>query len=434
MNKIMRFILKIIAKLILLKYKPEVIGITGSIGKTSTKDAAYSVLSTKFNVRSSLKNYNNEIGLPLTIIGIESPGKSLIKWLKLKIKFLKLIIFKDENYPKILILEMGVDHPGDMDYLMSIVKCNIGVITMIAPVHLEYFGSIGKIQNEKGLLIKNLKDNGWAIINYDNDKSREMAELSRNKIITYGFDEKADVRAQELLFSFYDKSNENAGIKNLAGVSFKLGYKGSFVPVMLPNVIGKAVVYSALAGAAVGIAYGLNLIEISESLKFYQPPKGRMNIIKGYNNSLIIDDTYNSSPQAVMAALDLINDMPVQSANKIAILGDMLELGSYSEQGHKEVGRYLFKNGITKLIIVGERSLDIAKGAKESGMSAENITHFSEAEAAGRYVKTIISQGDLIFIKGSQGIRMEKAVKEIMAEPDKANDLLVRQNEEWLKK
>jgi UDP-N-acetylmuramoyl-tripeptide--D-alanyl-D-alanine ligase len=290
------------AKLVLTKYKPEVIGITGSIGKTSAKDAVYFVLSKKFNVRRNIKNYNNEIGVPLTIIGFESPGKSVAKWFWLKVKFIKLMIFRDKNYPKILILEMGVDRPGDMEYLMSIVKCNIGVITMIEPVHLEYFGTISKIQNEKSLLIKNLKENGWAIFNYDNEKSRELIEQSRNKIITYGFDKKADVQARELFFSFHEKFDQGDSENNLAGVSFKLGYKGSFIPVRLPNVVGKAAVYSALAGASVGLAHGLNLIDISESLKSYKPPKGRMNIIKGLYNSLIIDNTYNSSPRAVIAA------------------------------------------------------------------------------------------------------------------------------------
>jgi UDP-N-acetylmuramoyl-tripeptide--D-alanyl-D-alanine ligase len=433
-QKILQLILKYLAKLVINKYRPVVIGITGSIGKTSAKDAIYFVLSKKFNVRRNIKNYNNEIGVPLTILGLESPGKSIIKWFILKIIFLKLILFKDKNYPKILILEMGVDRPGDMEYLMDMVKCNIGIITTIEPVHLEYFGTINKIQNEKGLLIKNLKDNGWAIFNYDNEKSRELIEQSRSKVMTYGFDEKADVQARELFFSFHGKAGENDNLENLAGVSFKLGYKGSFVPVMLPSVIGKAAVYSALAGAAVGLAYGLNLIEISESLKSYQPPKGRMNIIKGINNSMIIDDTYNSSPTAAITALEVIKEIPIAKIySKIAVLGDMLELGSFSEEGHKEVGRSMYKSGISKLITVGVRSSDIAKGAQELGMSTENITCFSDSEQAGRFVKTIIKNGDLIFVKGSQGMRMEKVVKEIMAEPERAGELLVRQDGGWIR-
>ncbi|MCG2690768.1 hypothetical protein L6249_01715, partial [Candidatus Parcubacteria bacterium] len=136
MKKIIQFKLKILAKMILAKYKPDVIGITGSVGKTSAKEAVYTALASKFNARRNIKNYNNEIGLPLTVIGVDSPGKSIFGWSAVFLKALKLILIKDVNYPRILILEMGVDRPGDMDYLNSIVKCKIGIVTLIGPVHL----------------------------------------------------------------------------------------------------------------------------------------------------------------------------------------------------------------------------------------------------------------------------------------------------------
>ncbi len=454
MKKIIQLKLKILAKLILAKYKPDVIGITGSVGKTSTKEAIYTVLASKFKVRRNIKNYNNEIGLPLTIIGADSPGRSIIGWYIVFLKALKLILFKDKGYPKILVLEMGVDRPGDMKYLNNIVKCKVGVITSIGPVHLEFFGTINNIQKEKGGLIKNLTKSSWAVLNYNDEKVRQTGNNTGAQILTYGFDEKADVRALSCtpagatsVAEAMDVKKALAGKKaleskpravdsenanSLVGVNFKLSYNGSAVPVLLPKVIGHAAIYAALAGAAVGITYGLNLVEIVQSLREFKSPRGRMNLIKGIKNTLIIDDTYNSSPQSSISALDVVNKIPLaKGARRFAVLGDMLELGSMSEQGHRQVGRQIVKLKINKLIVVGERARDIARGAEQAGMLSDHIFHFSQAEEAGRFIQGRISEGDLILVKGSQGVRMEKIVKEIMAEPLRAKELLVRQDEQW---
>jgi UDP-N-acetylmuramyl pentapeptide synthase len=194
-------------------------------------------------------------------------------------------------------------------------------------------------------------------------------------------------------------------------------------------------VYASLAAAAVGLKYGMNLVEISQALKAFKVPKGRLNIVKGIKNTIIIDDTYNSSPQSCTAALEIVSriELPV-GAKKFAILGDMLELGSLSEKSHLEIGRQVYKNKISKLIIVGERSRDIARGAEKAGMSKDNIFHFAFSDEAGRFIQEQINQSDLILVKGSQGMRMEKIVKEIMAEPLRAKELLVRQDNGWLKK
>ncbi len=425
--------------MILAKYKPDVVGITGSVGKTSAKEAIYTVLSSKFRVRRNVGNYNNEIGVPLTIIGLNSPGRSIIGWIVVFWQALKLILVKDKNYPEVLVLEMGVDRPGDMKYLNSMVKCRVGVVTLIGPVHLEFFNTIDKIQKEKGALIKKLPKSGWAILNYDNEKTRQISEMSKAKILTYGFSEKAKVRAQEVIFSFAKNTNLSerksnlVNIANLTGISFKLSYNGSFVPVLLPRVVGYGAVYAALAGAAIGLAYNFNLVEISESLHKFESPRGRMNLINGIKHTLIVDDTYNSSPQSSLAALEIIERIPLtKGARKFAVLGDMLELGSYSEQGHREVGKRVFKSGINKLIVVGERSRDIARGAEDVGMLRDNIFHFATSDKAGKFIQERIREKDLILIKGSQGMRMEKVVEEIMAEPLRAKELLVRQDKQWV--
>ena len=428
MKRLIKLKLKILSKLILKKYKPKIIGITGSVGKTSAKEAVYTVLKTKFNVRRNTKNYNNEIGLPLTIIGSDSPGKSIFGWLGVFFKALGLILFKDKNYPKILVLEMGVDRPGDMKYLMGIAKGDIGIVTLISHSHEEFFEDVKEIQKEKGLLVENLKPGGWAILNFDDELTRELAGKSKVKVLSYGFKEGAMLRAQELVFSF-EKTKD---IKNLLGISFKLNYNGSFVPVLLPQVIGYNSIYAALVAAAVGATMEMNLVEISKAMREFDSPNGRMNLIDGIKHTLIIDDTYNSSPISVMSALDIVSKIPIaKGARRFAVLGDMLELGKYSEEGHREVGRYAAKSGANKLITVGERSRDIARSAEEAGMARDNIFEYTDVAEAGRFIQQRIEQGDLILVKGSQGLRLEKIVKEIMAEPLRAKELLVRQEEEW---
>lgn len=428
MKIIVQNILKFFSKKIIRKYNPLIIGITGSVGKTSAKEAIFAVLSDKKNVRRSIKNYNNEIGVPLTIIGEDARGRSVSGWLKVFFKAFKIVLITDENYPKILILEMGVDRPGDMDYLNSIVQCKIGIVTLIGSAHVEYFGTLERIQREKGKLIESLPKDGYAILNYDNEKTRQLKGQSRAKVITYGFDKKANIRAQEIKPSLDED-------RNIQGVSFKLTYNGSSVPVFLPGVLGASTVSAALSGAAVAITQNINLIEISKALKKIKFPKGRMSLVKGIKRTLIIDDTYNSSPQSVISALGVFKEIPIdEGSDRIAILGDMMELGSYSEEGHQEVGKYLAKLEVDKLITVGERSRDIGRGAKKNGMKEDYIFHFADNTSAGKFLQEIIKEGDAALIKGSQGMRMEKIVKEVMAEPQKSEELLVRQEKEWLKK
>ena len=424
MKKLVQKILYFLAKLVLKKYKPEVIGITGSMGKTSTKEAIFAVLSSQFRVRQNLKNYNNEIGVPLSILGVESGYKSIFKWLEVFLKSLKLILFRDPNYPRILILEMGADHPGDIKYLTDLVPLKVGVVAGIGPAHLEFFESIDKIVKEKRLIVSRLEPDGHAVLNRDDKEVYGMRDKTRAKVLTYGFDEEAGVRALE-------EGIIGEGIK-IEGVNFKLSYEGSTVPVFIPGVLGRQHIYAALGGAAIGIIYGLNLVEIAESLKNYKAPKGRMNLVPGIKNTLIIDDTYNASPIPTEIALEVLQSVKLPEANqKFAVLGDMLELGGFSEEGHRQVGRVVAKSGIDYLITVGEKSRDIVRGALESGMAEDKVFNFSTPEEAGRFAQNKIKQGDLILVKGSQGMRMEKVVKELMAEPLRACELLVRQDKEW---
>ncbi len=428
MKKILRLKLKILARLILKKYKPVVVGITGSIGKTSAKEAVFTVLHNHFSVRMSLKNYNNEIGLPLTIIGIESAGRDLFAWLKVFTAAWRLLLFKDKNYPKILILEMGVDRPGDMDYLTAIAPVSVGLVTGVSYAHLEYFGSINNIKKEKQVLIEKIVNptKGLAILNYDNELTREMADVSRTRIMTYGLKPGANLQAQDIVYNL-TKSNYE-----LSGINFKLNYNGAIVPVLMPNVMSATALYAALAGAALGLYFEMNLVEIAQALHDFVLPPGRMHLLPGVKHTFLIDDTYNSSPEAALAAIEILSQMKIDEASKkYAVLGDMLEIGSYTEEGHRAVGAAVAKQGLNYLVAVGERARGFIHGAKEAGLDDNYLFHFDRPEEAGLFLQDRIKAGDVLLIKGSQGARMEKIVKELMAEPERASELLVRQGQEW---
>lgn len=426
MKKLLQLILKMLAKKIVSKYQPRVIGITGSIGKTSAKEAIFWVLKNRLAVRTSYKNYNNEIGLPLTIIGRESPGRSLVGWAGLLWRAFSLCLFKDPNYPRVLVLEMGVDHPGDMDYLTDIARPDIGLVTSVSYSHLEYFGSITNIKKEKQTLIEKLDSQGVAVLNFDNEYSRDMAKVSKAKVLTYGLKAGANLQAQDVSYNFSKEGYD------LSGVSFKLNYNGSIVPVTMKNAMSETAIYSALAAAAIAIQFDFNLVDIAKALNDFNLPKGRMNLLAGIKHSFIIDDTYNSSPEACLSAIDILSRIKTdEAADKYAVLGDMLEIGSYTEEGHRLVGKKVAASGIKYLIAVGERARDFIRGAKEEEFEDDFIFYFDKPEEAGKFLQNRIKAGDVLLVKGSQGARMEKVVRELMAEPDKAAELIVRQGEEW---
>jgi UDP-N-acetylmuramoyl-tripeptide--D-alanyl-D-alanine ligase len=324
---------------------------------------------------------------------------------------------------------MGVDHPGDMAYLTAIAPPTIGIVTTISYSHLEYFGSLMNIKKEKQVLIEKLDNKGLAILNYDNEAVREMAAASTAKVLTYGLKPGADLQAQDIVYNF------TKGTYELSGINFKLNYQGSIVPVFMDNVMSEAALYAALAAAAVGLYFKMNLVEVAAALKDFSLPRGRMNILPGIKHTFIIDDTYNASPEAAVSAVDILGRIKVEeAAHKYAVLGEMLELGSYTEEGHRLVGAKVAASGIDELIAVGEKARDIIRGATEAGLADDYIFYFDKPEEAGRFLQNRLKAGDIILVKGSQGMRMERIVREIMAEPERAGELLVRQGEEWKNK
>jgi UDP-N-acetylmuramoyl-tripeptide--D-alanyl-D-alanine ligase len=282
-RNIFLFLLKILAQLTLWRYRPRIIGVTGSVGKSSSKEAIFAVLKNKYRVRRNIKNYNNEIGVPLTIFGQETGGKSIWAWIRIfLVSFFQIIYTRD--YPEILILEMGADRIGDIGYLTGFVPCWAGVVTAIGeiPVHVEFFQSAGQVVKEKSKLIQCLDKNGWAVLNFDDERVAGMAARTSAQVFSYGFSEKADLRASNIEEHF-----ENF---NEAGLSFKVDYGGSNVPIRLQNILAPHQVIDILAGVAVGIISKMNLVDIARELRDYRPPVGRLNLLRGIKKSWLIDE------------------------------------------------------------------------------------------------------------------------------------------------
>ncbi|MDD5590237.1 MAG: UDP-N-acetylmuramoyl-tripeptide--D-alanyl-D-alanine ligase [Candidatus Portnoybacteria bacterium] len=422
MKKFVELILKTLASKILKKYKPFIVGVTGSMGKTSTREAIAAVLESKYEIRQNFKNYNNEIGVPLTILGLESGGRSIFKWLWIFIKGSKILFFKIP-YPEVLVLEMGADRPGDIKYLTSFVNCDIGVITGIGdiPAHVEFFSTPVQLAREKSRLIDYLEEKDRAVLNFDDARVKKLTGKTRAEILSYGFSEDAKIRA----FAF---GTDIGFSPETSGINFQVEFGGKTFSVKKEGILGRHQVYPMLAAMAVGLAMEMNIIETIGGLKRYRAPKGRLNLIKGIKTTWILDDTYNSSPAAAFEALKTLAEF--DGRRKIAVLGDMLELGEFTEEAHKSIGKEI-RNYADIFFAVGDRMKFAALEAAKSGMAQNNILWFETADAARMPLQHTIQKGDVILVKGSQSMRMERIVEEIMAEPDRAAELLVRQEREW---
>lgn len=427
-KSILQKVLAVLARATIRKYKPLVIGITGSVGKTSTREAIFAVLKKKFRVRRAEKNYNNEIGFPLAILGISHHGKNVFKWISALVRVLFRVVLRKYEYPEILVLEYGIDHPGDMDYLLSIARPNIAVVTAIGdvPVHVEFFKDPENVVAEKAKLVAAVPDDGYVILNHDDYVVYDMKDKAKGKVLTFGFEEHSEVKITNYQLSVI-KNTELGDIPE--GTSFKIQHAGNTVPFRASGAFGEPQAYAAAAATAVGITLGLNLVEISEAIKDYVPPAGRLRLIRGIKNSFVLDDTYNAAPEAMRAALDTLKSLP--GKRKIAVLGDMLEIGRFAEQAHRATGDQAAKF-VDLLFCVGPRTKFIADEALVQGMRHEQILKFDDSESAGRALDPMIRPGDLILVKGSQSMRMEKVVEEIMAHPERTGELLVRQDKYWL--
>jgi UDP-N-acetylmuramoyl-tripeptide--D-alanyl-D-alanine ligase len=422
-------ILTLESKVILKRFNPRIIAITGSVGKTTTKDVSYSALKKSIHVRKNEKSFNSEIGVPLTILGLPNGWSNPRIWINNVIKgFLRCVSFK--KYPDYLILEVGVDRPGDIEKLTKWLKPDVAVMTRLPerPAHVEFFNSKEDVWNEKRNLISAVKKGGAVVLNNDDEEVINSKLPDDVKVFSYGKNLSSDV-----IFDNYKvryQGGEPVGIS--ASIKTKRGDEHN---INLDGVLGDHHIYPAVAAISIGMAIDIPVAEIIEAIGEHNPTSGRMRILKGYEDSILIDDTYNSSPTALTKAIEEVGKIE-SKGSKIAILGDMLELGKDSSQAHREAGETLFSNGFEQLVTVGVRASHIAEGAISGGMKLDNVACFPSTDDVDLYehLSVLISEGDVLLIKGSQGSRMEKVTKYLLKDQEEAKDSLVRQDNIWLKK
>jgi UDP-N-acetylmuramoyl-tripeptide--D-alanyl-D-alanine ligase len=354
------------------KLNLRVIGITGSVGKSTSKEVIAEVLDQRYRTLKSPGNMNNEIGLPLTILRL------------------------GHGYER-AVLEMGFYVPGEIAFLCDIALPEIGVVTNIGTVHAERAGSQEQIFRGKSELVQALPASGVAVLNLDDPWVRKMAELTRARVFFYGLDPTADLWADDV---------EGLGLE---GIRFRLHYGHETLHVRVP-MIGQHSVHTALRAAAVGLVDGLTWQQILDGLR-QGHTQLRLAAIRTESGALLLDDTYNASPESMLAALNLISEL---DGNKVAVLGDMLELGQYEKQGHEMVGVRAAEVA-DRLVTVGVRGHIIAAAARRAGLASARITEFENHEEAIAHLRKSLTQNDVVLVKGSHGIRMDRIVAALEA-------------------
>ena len=352
------------------RFPAEVIGITGSVGKTSTKELTHAVLSSKYRTFKSPGNRNSILGLPLALFDLQESDEKAV-------------------------LEMGMYTTGEIATLCDLTQPKVGVVTLVGAVHLERAGSMENIVKAKRELVEALPADGTAILNKDDAHVMSMADHTQASIFTYGLSNTADLWA------------DNIRSMGLNGVRFTLHYQDEAMIVQVP-LLGRHSVHTSLRAAAVGLVEGLTWDEILHGLR-NTAVQLRLVTVPGPRNSLIIDDTYNASPDSVVAALNLMHDLDGRS---VAVLGDMLELGYLEEEAHRQVGRRAAE--VAKLLVtVGQRARWIGEEAIASGLPKDKVVMVEDAVTAVPTLEELIEENDTVLVKGSLGMRMDQIITAI---------------------
>lgn len=418
MKWLIRLYFRFLARLILARAKPMVVAVAGSVGKTGTKDAVAAALrSPNRSVRKTMGNFNAEIGVPATIMNAGWPPSSMARWLRLLLRGKRQALFGG-RYPTTLVLELASDHPGDLRPLINLVKPTVGVLTSLAPEHLEFFRDESGVVEEESQLVLTLPKNGTAIVNIDDPRIAALVPRLTCRVVTYGWSPQAMVRADSLTVT-----KDNQVIPD--GMVVKISLDGSTIPLALPGVLGQHQVYPVLAAVAVGRVLGDEVMPIIQRLSSYVPPPGRMRLFHGRDGSLLIDDTYNASPEAMRAALQTLHELDVPHL-RIAVLGQMSELGATSAEWHDQIGREVAQLHIHDLVTVGPLAERIGTAAVTAGMDAAHVHNVPTAEAAATLVQPLLSPGVAVLLKGSRfASHLERAMPILLDNPEKDIPYLV---------
>ncbi|MCE5324146.1 UDP-N-acetylmuramoyl-tripeptide--D-alanyl-D-alanine ligase [bacterium] len=353
------------------KFSPTMIGVTGSVGKTTTKEMIAAVMAANGTVLKSAGNFNNEIGLPLTLFELSPKHRTAV-------------------------VEMAMRGAGQITYLARIAKPSIGVITNIHMSHIELLGSMDAIANAKGEILDYLPTDGAAILNADDDYYEYLAKRAKCRVISFGENPKADISAA------------SAGLDSKGCCAFEVRTPSGSFDVRIP-VPGEHNIKDALAAIAVGEVMQIPHDYMQNALGSYKAPEKRSNVIPTRRGVVVIDDTYNASPASVNSALKTLAMM--EGGRKIAVLGDMLELGDHAIDAHMEIGRAVKETGVDMLVVVGQLAKLIARGAIDTGMPVSAVSEFDESSLAARELPSKVKDGDVVLVKGSRAMRMERVVE-----------------------
>jgi len=411
LRKILKTYLRFVSIIVIEKYKPFIIGITGNTGKTTTKDAVFCVLNKAFpnDVRKTEENLNTDIGVPISILGLTNAGNSFVGWAKNISKTIKLLIIKDKNFPKYLILELAADKPGEIEYFVKFIPINIGIVTTIGkhPVHLEYFPNRKALVEEKEWLVKGIVDGGTAILNKDDKDVSNMRESANKsvKVITYGNNIDSNVRFSVKERGFDDTKNleYHQKIEISCNISDKVKKK-----MVVKNFMGEGILYALTSAVSCGIVLGISIDDsIATLTSTLKPPSRRMELIRNKSGYLIIDDAYNASPASYVNAIDAVETLGHKTRN-ILVLGDMAELGEDIEKIHTDILEKAVKIA-DRLVLVGK---NMHNSAKKLNLSSQVIL-VEDAKEAAEIVKKEIRKNDTVLVKGAKVMNMSLVVEKL---------------------
>lgn len=410
------------ARLLLRRHKPTIVAITGSVGKTSTKDAIYVAIKDSVSARKSQKSFNSEIGVPLTILGLPTGWDSPFRWLWNIVDGAFTVLFT-RSYPSVLVLETGVDSPGDMQQLVSWLKPHLVVLTRLpdVPVHVEQFDSPEAVVEEKMHLVHGMHSEGTLIYNHDDDIIKAQLPEVRQKTLGYGRYLPTDFKVAKDTIRYQDD------IPN--AITFTVNHGNETSNITLKGVVGAQHALGCAAALAVAQELGVSVTDAVSGLQSLQTPPGRLRVMPGIKGSVLIDDSYNSSPIALEHALETLSEIKY-AKRRIAVLGDMLELGKYSPKEHRRLGERV-GGTCDVLLTLGVRARGFAEAALANGLDDKTVFQYEDVARAGRELQAMLKPGDVVLIKASQGIRAERVVQEVMAQPEKARELLARQDRDW---